>query len=411
LLIPIFLLSRNDSAIPFPYSSSHIVLRNFVTNNYKGMAKLYFNKDIVADKDKMMHWYLTGDGGISFSDIQGFIDWIDPSDNNIDIELHSCGGRCDETYAIYDALRATGKEISTRVVGKCASAATIVLLAAPLERRSMYEHAQILIHSPYYPDGISGDMTSDKLRDYADSLEQERNRMLDLYVERTGKDRTALEAQMTVADWFEGDKALELGFVSQVIPPASAKVNKSNINSMAKEKTEKPTVAMAFRTLGIALGVVKDDPEPVSMELTTSTGDTLTVEREDGEIQVGDTASPDGTFVLEDGRTVIVKDGKITEIKEPDDTNALQEENDRLKAEIESLKANAKSESDVKILASVAKAGGEKWLKTVASTYVPAGRSTTVDVKKPEDKAEPASLIQQKLEEKRAKQKERFKTA
>ena len=104
------------------------------------MAKLYFNKDIVADKDKMMHWYLTGDGGISFSDIQGFIDWIDPSDNNIDIELHSCGGRCDETYAIYDALRATGKEISTRVVGKCASAATIVLLAAPLERRSMYEH-------------------------------------------------------------------------------------------------------------------------------------------------------------------------------------------------------------------------------------------------------------------------------
>lgn len=378
------------------------------------MAKLYFNKDIVADKDKMMHWYLTGDGGLSFSDIQGFIDWIDPSDNHIEIELHSCGGRCDETYAIYDALRATGKEITTKVVGKCASAATIILLAAPLERRSMYEHAQILIHSPYYPDGISGDMTPERLRLAADALEQERNKMLDLYVERTGKDRTVLDAQMTAADWFEGDKALELGFVSQVIPPASASANNNPKNSfMTKEKKEKPTVAMAFRTLGIALGVVSDDPEPVSMELTTSTGDTLTVEREDGEIQVGDTASPDGTFVLEDGRTVIVKDGKITEIKEPssdDDTSALQEENDRLKAEIESLKANAKSETDVKILASVAKAGGEKWLKTVASTYVPSGRSAVVDIKKPEDKAVPVSLIQQKLEEKRAKQKERFKT-
>lgn len=380
------------------------------------MAKLYFNKDIVADKDKMMHWYLTGDGGLSFSDIQGFIDWIDPSDNHIEIELHSCGGRCDETYAIYDALRATGKEITTKVVGKCASAATIILLAAPLERRSMYEHAQILIHSPYYPDGISGDMTPERLRQAADALEQERNKMLDLYVERTGKDRTVLDAQMTAADWFEGDKALELGFVSQVIPPASASANNNPKNSfMAKEKVEKPTVAMAFRTLGIALGVVKDDPEPVSMEITTSTGDKLTVEREDGEIQVGDSASPDGEHVLEDGRTVVVKDGKITEIKKPssdddDDSQALQEENERLKAEVESLKANAKSESDVKILASVAKAGGEKWLKTVASTYVPAGRSTKVDVKKPEDKNEPVSLIQQRLEEKRAKQKERFKT-
>lgn len=379
------------------------------------MAKLYFNKDIVADKDKMMHWYLTGDGGLSFSDIQGFIDWIDPSDNHIEIELHSCGGRCDETYAIYDALRATGKEITTKVVGKCASAATIILLAAPLERRSMYEHAQILIHSPYYPDGISGDMTPERLRLAADALEQERNKMLDLYVERTGKDRTVLDAQMTAADWFEGDKALELGFVSQVIPPASASANNNPKNSfMAKEKVEKPTVAMAFRTLGIALGVVKDDPEPVSMEITTSTGDKLTVEREEGEIQVGDSASPDGEHVLEDGRTVVVKDGKITEIKKPssddDDSQALQEENERLKAEVESLKANAKSESDVKILASVAKAGGEKWLKTVASTYVPAGRSTKVDVKKPEDKNEPVSLIQQRLEEKRAKQKERFKT-
>lgn len=379
------------------------------------MAKLYFNKDIVADKDKMMHWYLTGDGGLSFSDIQGFIDWIDPSDNHIEIELHSCGGRCDETYAIYDALRATGKEITTKVVGKCASAATIILLAAPLERRSMYEHAQILIHSPYYPDGISGDMTPERLRLAADALEQERNKMLDLYVERTGKDRTVLDAQMTAADWFEGDKALELGFVSQVIPPASASANNNPKNSfMAKEKVEKPTVAMAFRTLGIALGVVKDDPEPVSMEITTSTGDKLTVEREEGEIQVGDAASPDGEHVLEDGRTVVVKDGKITEIKKPssddDDSQALQEENERLKAEVESLKANAKSESDVKILASVAKAGGEKWLKTVASTYVPAGRSTKVDVKKPEDKNEPVSLIQQRLEEKRAKQKERFKT-
>ena len=31
------------------------------------MAKLYINKDIVADKDKMENWYLTGEEGLSFS--------------------------------------------------------------------------------------------------------------------------------------------------------------------------------------------------------------------------------------------------------------------------------------------------------------------------------------------------------
>ena len=31
------------------------------------MAKLYINKDIVADKDKMENWYLTGDEGLFVS--------------------------------------------------------------------------------------------------------------------------------------------------------------------------------------------------------------------------------------------------------------------------------------------------------------------------------------------------------
>ena len=56
------------------------------------MAKLYINKDIVADKDKMENWYLTGEEGLSFPDIQNFLSWIDPNDHVIDIEIHSCGG-------------------------------------------------------------------------------------------------------------------------------------------------------------------------------------------------------------------------------------------------------------------------------------------------------------------------------
>lgn len=414
-MLTLFLLSRRVSAIIPDNSYSRIPFHTFVSNNYRDMAKLYINKDIVADKDKMINWYLTGDEGMSFSDVQSFIDWMDPNDNRIDIELHSCGGRCDEGYAMYDALRATGKEISCKVVGKCASMATIILLAAPIERRSAYEHAKFLIHSPYYPEGIAlGDMTPETLRQAAESLEEEKERMLAVYVERTGKDRAALEVQMATNDWFDGEKAVELGFISQVIAPASAaakdkKFFNSNFKSMAKEKV---TVAQAFHMLGVALGVAKDTSEAVAMEITTSTGDVLTVEREEGEIQVGDPASPDGEWVLEDGRTVIVTDGVITEIKEPsndeDENEALKKENEELKAEIENLKANAKSENDNKILAAVKAAGGESFLAKHCSTYVPAGRAFNTSAKKTE-KQEPVSLIDKMLEEKRAKQKNKFK--
>lgn len=360
------------------------------------MANLYINKDIAGDSDKMKYW-LSGDDCISFSDIKSFLDWMNPDDNQINVELHSCGGDCIEGYAIYDALRASGKEVSCKVVGLCASMATVILLAAPKERRSMYEHAQLLIHDPYFPKGsLKENMTISKLTSAASELEAERKKMIDLYTERTGTDSAAIELQMKGNTWFGSEKAIELGFVSFVVPAVSAKVEKiinNNKNEMKEEK--KPTIAEAFKVLATALGL--SGGKTVAMEITTSTGDVLTVEREDGDIQVGDAASPDGEFVLEDGRTVTVEDGVITSIEEPagddDDVEALNERINELEKEIEELKANAKNEDEERILAAVEKMGGESWLtKVAASKYVPAGRSTIVKKKVKEQTEEEKTI-------------------
>lgn len=382
------------------------------------MAKLFINKDIASDSDKMRYW-LSGEDCVSFSDIQGFLDWMPQDDNRIDLELHSCGGDCVEGYAIYDALRASGKEISCTVVGMCASMATVILLAAPKERRSMYEHAQLLIHSPYCPSGsVNQDLTIGKLNELVTFLADERKKMLNVYVERTEVDASLLEAQMQDGGWFGSDKAIELGFVSSVVPKLSAKVEKPIINSSSsltkskkemKKEDEKPTVAEAFRMLGVALGITK--PNAVSMVITTSTGDELTVEREEGEIQVGDSASPDGEHFLEDGRTVVVTDGVITEIREAEEeeedttTEELEARIKELEKEVEDLKSNAKTEEETRILASVNRAGGEKWLNKVASsTYTPAGRTTQTKKTVVEEK----SVIRRRLEE--AREKNRKKT-
>ena len=144
--------------------------------------------------------------------------------------------------------------------------------------------------------------------------------------------------------------------------------------------------------------------EPKAMELNTLNGQVLTVEREEGDPQVGDKASPDGTFEMPDGKTIVVEDGVITEIQTADDTDndtdneggeggsASSTDNDtlaKLKKQVAALKQQlndtkahlagaqklAKSKEDMRILNAVKMAGGaEKVLAGYSSHYQPAQR-------------------------------------
>lgn len=133
------------------------------------------------------------------------------------------------------------------------------------------------------------------------------------------------------------------------------------------------------------LGYAKiEDVPAVALELTTAGGDVLTVEREEGEPQVGDTASPDGEHVMPDGKTIVVKDGVITEIKEEEEVNtdedveALKARIEELETEVASLKTNARTVEDNKILNAIKMAGGVDWLAKNCSTYKVSGRAQTV---------------------------------
>lgn len=372
------------------------------------MAKLYINKDIVADKDKMESWYLTGDAGVSFPDIQNFLSWLDPSDSTIDIEIHSCGGDTVEGYAIYDALRASNKHISCTVVGRCASMATIILLSAPIERRKAYPHAKFLIHKPYlasYNDALD----IETIEAIKQNLESERAKMLAVYIERTGVESSMLEVQMDRASWFGGEVAKQLGFISEVLVPTTAKVTDYKFNSKKMNKEKQVTVKQSILDRMLAkCGYQKIEDIPViAMELTDANGNTLTVEREEGEPQVGDAASPDGEHVMPDGKTIIVVDGVITEIKdleeetETEDVEALKARIDELEAENASLKSNARSVEDNKILNAVKMAGGESWLAKNCSTYRVSGRVQSF--KTVDNHGDDETPIQRRLREEREK--------
>jgi ATP-dependent Clp protease protease subunit len=374
------------------------------------MAKLKLHSEIVDEETRIFYDLLGfGRGEQSFTSVDELLAGMDANDNTIEMSIDCVGGNVDEGIKIYDALRASGKDIKAEVVGECSSMATIVFLAAPKQARRCRPHARFLIHNPYYP-SMWGKLTEDVLRDRADELKAYKESFLNIYEERTGADRITLASMMDEDKFFTADKAIELGFVSSVIEPNTASRRKSNtIINMSFLSKLKETIAQMKASS--------------STEYECEEG-TLTVEREDGEIEVGDAASPDGTFTLSDGTKVTVEDGVVTEVTEPEEkeTEVTEPEEDKaseehaaedkkeaitevermkatvkkmqkdmdamqkrakdaeaqveaLKTELETAKAEAKSEEDKAILEAVNLAGGEKFLSSLKSTYTVSKRS------------------------------------
>lgn len=346
------------------------------------MAVLKIYNDIADEESKNMKLWFTGVDSTCFKDIDEFLASVSEEDKTIDLRLNCRGGSVSEGWAIYDKLRDSGKEIAVTVEGICASMATVLLLSAPKGKRTAMPNAELLIHDPYIPEYTLADAyRAEDLRAIADSLEADTNKLLDLYVERTGADRAELQAIMDEDKRMSVSEAKRLGFIDEIKVPSTAK--ESN-NSNFKNMKEKVTVGKGWldRILAKAgYAKMEDVPEVVNMELSTADGATLTIEREEGDPQVGDAASPDGEHVMPDGSTIVVAGGVITEIRPAEEEEEGDEDKDAriadLERQLEEAKAQAKSANDLKILNAVKMAGGEKFLAKHCSSYKVQGRAQT----------------------------------
>ena len=369
--------------------------------------------DIVASQEQEQREFLMMSRGVSFSDIDDFIASIPADDDSIEMLIHSRGGSVSEGWAIIDKLRATGKTISATIDGTCASMAVTLYLAASI--RKAHEHAVIHIHNPYIPGEslMCEKLNASTLAGMATDMSAESDKMAAWYAERTGTDIATIKAIMDEDRDMAMDEAVALGFVQEVLPPVSASIEKTKPNNIMNDKQNKMGVLSALANfLGIKVALEEDKAQ--ALVLMTNEGAELTVERNDGEdIEVGDKASPDGEYTLDDGTVVVVADGVITEIRSVEDTpeepeegkcgdeekKALEERIAALEAENAELKAAQKTDEEQRILSRVQKAGGMAWLDKVSkSSYTPSKRVVV------STSAEKVSATKARLEELRKKQ-------
>lgn len=370
----------------------------------------------MPEDDRVCMQYM-GFDGVSFNSIDEFIAGIPKDDDTIDMRINSPGGVVSEGWAIIDKLRATGKKIIATIEGDAASMAAILLLAAS-ERRG-HKHARLLIHESYFPEyTLAGAYRQDDLEKLAAQLAKDTEDALDFMVERTGTDRDTLAALMKEDKFIDMEQAKELGFIHEIIEPASAsargwKRSTLQTNSLT-DMDNKKTIASAFKAFAEALGLsvkMEAEPDPVGYVLTAQDGTEITIDKPEGEDPaVGDKASPSGTHLMPDGTTIVVADGVITEIRDAEPEDDPMDEGHaaeiaQLQARITELESHQMTAEQTEIVDLVMKAGGKAWLDNATqSDYKPARRQRNQQTAPPK-----TTQIKSDLEAARAKKAEKKK--
>ncbi len=139
------------------------------------------------------------------------------SKDPIKIYIDSPGGDADAGYAIFDMIRFIDAPVYTIGMGLVASAGSIILLAAPKERRFALPNSHYLIHQPL--SGIKGVATEIEI--HAAELEKMRVRINRLIADETGLPIEKVSKDTDRDFWMNAEEAKEYRLVSKIVAKRS----------------------------------------------------------------------------------------------------------------------------------------------------------------------------------------------
>jgi ATP-dependent Clp protease protease subunit len=137
----------------------------------------------------------------------------DMGDDAIRIFIDSPGGDADAGYAIFDMIRFIKPPVWTIGMGLVASAAAIIGLASPKERRAGLPNSHYLIHQPL--SGIRGVATDIEI--HARELDKLREKINRLIADETGVPISQVEKDTDRDYWMNAGEAVKYGLISRII--------------------------------------------------------------------------------------------------------------------------------------------------------------------------------------------------
>lgn len=176
----------------------------------------------------------------------------------VTVNVNSPGGDMFEGLAIYNLLREHDGEVTVKVLGLAASAASIIAMAG--DTVQIARAGFLMIHNAW----VLAAGNRHDLREYADTLEPFDRAMADIYAARTGEDAEAMAKLMDAETWIGGSDAIEQGFADELLPSDQVEKKNGKASAAAVRRVES-----ALR----AAGLPKSEALKLISELKSSAGD------------------------------------------------------------------------------------------------------------------------------------------
>lgn len=197
-------------------------------------------KAAVKDDANTINIYSTvgeyGDGsGMTAKIVSSVLRKADGKD--VVVNINSPGGDFFEGLAIHTLLSEYEGNVTVKVVGLAASAASVIAMAG--DEIQIAEAGFLMIHNAWtVAIGNKNDM-----KEVGDMLAKFDDSMAGLYAKRTKKDEKEIRRMMNNETWIQGNEAVETGFAHALL----------NSDGVALDEEEKPEYNVALRKLDVAL--------------------------------------------------------------------------------------------------------------------------------------------------------------
>lgn len=200
-----------EMIILFTYSHEHDEVSAKIKNSIK-MNWYDIKNEAFSNLTEVMIYDEIGNYGV---DAKSFIDEVKaiPTDKSVLLRINSPGGSVIDGLAIYDAISRMPQKVTTRIEGMAASMASVIALAG--DEVTMSENSLYMIHNVW--GGETGESTD--LRKAADLMDKMGDRLVSIYMSKTGESEEQIRAWMDEETWFDSSEAVKAGFVDKIEEP------------------------------------------------------------------------------------------------------------------------------------------------------------------------------------------------
>lgn len=138
------------------------------------------------------------------------------SEEEISLYINSNGGDAAGLANIYDVMQMIKSPVKTICIGKCYSAAAVILAAGSPGERYAFKHSKIMIHGIQAGFPIPGhDMTNSK--NYYEFLKDNNDNIMKILAKHTKYTLEKVKEDCMRDVWLDAKQALEYGLIDEVL--------------------------------------------------------------------------------------------------------------------------------------------------------------------------------------------------